>query len=109
RQFEGLDVTRGKSQVSSLVTSFTTARSTAISQARTGAERVKTAVNAFVGTYDYDGVAANARALDDLIAEFDRQDEQLIDDLYRELNHVIAAHAEAIDAAIQACADEEPA
>lgn len=104
--FEGLDVSGGKSQVASLVTSFNTVRTQQIAQATSSANQIKSTIDTFIGTCDYAGVNANAQALDQLVADFDAADAQLIDDLYGELNKVLAAHQSAIESAIAACPED---
>src|SRR5262249_39722165 len=69
--FPGTDTSGADSQIDGLVSQYKTAYDQLAQKARGEADKVKGVVGTFVGTVDYDGVNANAAALDKLAADFD--------------------------------------
>ncbi|MDB4958767.1 MAG: hypothetical protein JWO36_6336 [Myxococcales bacterium] len=103
-QFPTLDVGAGRAQMSGLIGQYDTAHHALEGQAKAEADKVKAVILSFVGTVDYAGVNANAEALDHLVAEFDRQENSLIEQLYNGLNSIVVSFGQQIDAEAAATA-----
>lgn len=99
--FPALNVESGKGEVGKYVTQYNTAYQGLATKAQTEAGKVKTAVGAFAGTVDYEGVNANAAQLDKLAAEFDKDVAELQDKLYAAVNQVLQSYESQIDEAIR--------
>ncbi len=106
-----LDIGPASSAIAGSVGNYSTAFSTLVSGVRGQTAAMQTALQAFVGTQDYEGVHANAAALDALGADFDRAAQELSNQLYAGLNSTLTQvdqHIQrAIDEANQVADDEE--
>ncbi|HEU0036417.1 MAG TPA: DUF4157 domain-containing protein [Kofleriaceae bacterium] len=100
--YPDLDITQGQTAIGQAVARYETAFGQLASSARTQAQAVNTTIQAFIGTTDYDGVHDNARALDALAGDFDRQAQALADQLYAAINGVLTQYNQHIQAAINA-------
>jgi hypothetical protein len=98
--FSSINVTSGKSEVTAAVGQYNSAYTALQSKAQGEAAKVKAAVSAFNGTNDYDGVNANAGALDKLAADFDKDANELADNLYKVINGILASYEQQINEAI---------
>ena len=98
--FPVIDVTSGKTEVAAAVGQYHSAYTALTSKATGEAAKVKAAVAAFNGTTDYDGVNANAAALDKLAADFDKDTNELADNLYKVINGILGSYEQQINEAI---------
>jgi hypothetical protein len=98
--FPELDISQGNTAISGAVTTYEGAFNNLVGQARGQATALQTALQAFIGTQDYDGVTANAAALETLMADFDRQANALADQLWTAVQSVITQYNRHIQNAI---------
>ena len=87
--FPELDISTGTSAIGTAVQTYTTAFGTLAGSARTQAGALTTALQAFIGTQDYDGVTANAASLETLAADFHRQAAALETQLFAAVQSVV--------------------
>ena len=87
--FPELDLSTGTSAIGTAVQTYTTAFGTLAGSARTQAAAINTALQAFIGTQDYDGVSANSSALETLAADFQRQATALETQLFAAVQSVV--------------------
>jgi hypothetical protein len=88
-EFPGLDTSTFSANVGRLCGSYDTEYQRLAGSARTQAQQVKTVIQTYVGTSDYEGVNANAEALDQLATSFTSAVSRLTDALYAGINAVI--------------------
>lgn len=89
-QFPTLDIGPEESQIGKLVQSYNGETAKLGSSARSEAAKLKAAVAGFVGTNDYEGVNANAQALDKLVTDYLADQDKLGDELYKQINAVLS-------------------
>jgi len=98
--FPELDISQGQTAIGTAVTQYDTALGQLVGNARTQAGALSTALQAFIGTQDYDGVSANAAALEQISSDFDRQARSLGDQLYTAIQSVVNQYTQHIQNAI---------
>ncbi|MEO6772703.1 MAG: DUF4157 domain-containing protein [Kofleriaceae bacterium] len=104
----GVDVTAALSAITDASTAHKTRYAAIVAQTRSAADQVKAALSAFTGTKDYDGVNANASALDklaeDVLSACDANDKAMID----AINAMVDQYNTAIEAAFETTQTSDP-
>ena len=98
--FTSLDTSWAEGQLTKASADYQTKYDALAGQARSGAEKLKSAASAFIGTTDYNGCAANGAALDKLWNDFDTASDSLVTQLYSDVNYVINEYISEIQKAI---------